>query len=169
MCAGHKTLMGHSFGGVFNFYALVHEPALFQAHVAASPAVWWDQGLPQAGTRTCHLEANSLVCGQELRQQLLRIADATPKLSFFHALAGEGGTFLASNLRTVAAVEEALGRRHQGIVSGSGDGAWSITNQKMRYKFVPMYNESHSSISHRAFHSGLEWIYRDYKREAKGS
>lgn len=38
-----RALHGHSLGGLMNFYMLVHEPGLFQAHLAASASLWWDQ------------------------------------------------------------------------------------------------------------------------------
>jgi len=37
-----RVLMGHSLGGLFVTHALFHAPDLFQAHIAASPALYWD-------------------------------------------------------------------------------------------------------------------------------
>ncbi len=45
---GHRTLLGHSQGGLFATYALTrHNPEdpAFGAYVAASPALWWDSGV----------------------------------------------------------------------------------------------------------------------------
>lgn len=39
-----KLIAGASAGGAFVLYALQAEPDLFQAHIAYSPAVWWDYG-----------------------------------------------------------------------------------------------------------------------------
>lgn len=40
----YKVISGASAGGVFALYALQAKPELFQAHIAYSPAVWWNYG-----------------------------------------------------------------------------------------------------------------------------
>jgi predicted alpha/beta superfamily hydrolase len=39
---GDRGLMGHSFGGLFATYTLLHNEGLFQRFVIASPSIWWD-------------------------------------------------------------------------------------------------------------------------------
>ncbi|OUL56250.1 alpha/beta hydrolase [Pseudoalteromonas ulvae] len=39
-----KVIAGASAGGVFALYAMQAKPDLFQAHIAYSPAVWWNYG-----------------------------------------------------------------------------------------------------------------------------
>ncbi len=46
-----KVIAGASAGGVFALYALQTEPDLFQAHLAYSPAVWWDFGASATSTK----------------------------------------------------------------------------------------------------------------------
>lgn len=41
----HQTLAGHSFGGLFTLYALFNHPDSFQRYVAASPSIWWGNGI----------------------------------------------------------------------------------------------------------------------------
>ncbi|CAM5206576.1 hypothetical protein ARD30_13965 [Bosea thiooxidans] len=36
-----RTLIGHSYGGLFALHALFTRPDLFEAHVAGSPSIWW--------------------------------------------------------------------------------------------------------------------------------
>ncbi|WP_411030129.1 alpha/beta hydrolase-fold protein [Spongiimicrobium sp. 3-5] len=38
----YKVLMGHSAGGLFSVFAMVNEPLLFNAHIAITPTVRWD-------------------------------------------------------------------------------------------------------------------------------
>ena len=38
---GTRVLHGHSYGGVFAFYALMYEPALFDGYLILDPAMWW--------------------------------------------------------------------------------------------------------------------------------
>ncbi|HEY0681504.1 MAG TPA: alpha/beta hydrolase-fold protein [Steroidobacter sp.] len=37
-----RILIGHSFGGLFAVYTLLHRPELFKAYIAVSPSLWWD-------------------------------------------------------------------------------------------------------------------------------
>jgi predicted alpha/beta superfamily hydrolase len=39
---------GHSLGGMFLVYALLHEPALFDGYLILDPAMWWDKHLLDA-------------------------------------------------------------------------------------------------------------------------
>lgn len=43
--APYRILVGHSFGGLFALDALAESPRSFNAYVAISPSLWWDQGL----------------------------------------------------------------------------------------------------------------------------
>ncbi|WP_334085459.1 alpha/beta hydrolase-fold protein [Helicobacter typhlonius] len=41
----HKELLfGHSFGGLFVLYTLLHKPQSFSHYVCASPSLWWGEG-----------------------------------------------------------------------------------------------------------------------------
>lgn len=42
---GDRTLVGHSYGGLFTTWALLTRPGLFQRHVAVSPSLWYDDRL----------------------------------------------------------------------------------------------------------------------------
>lgn len=46
-----KILFGHSLGGLFTIYTLIHHPDLFKAYIAASPSLWWDNGSVVRDTR----------------------------------------------------------------------------------------------------------------------
>ena len=39
----HRTLIGHSFGGLLVMNTLVHHPSLFDNYVAIDPSMFWDQ------------------------------------------------------------------------------------------------------------------------------
>lgn len=41
----NATLVGHSFGGLFATYALLHHPDTFQRYVIGSPSIWWQKGV----------------------------------------------------------------------------------------------------------------------------
>ncbi len=40
--APYRTLIGHSFGGLFVINALIHHTEMFNAYVAIDPSLWWD-------------------------------------------------------------------------------------------------------------------------------
>ena len=40
-----QTLVGHSYGGLCTLHALFTRPGMFQRHVAASPSLWWGDGV----------------------------------------------------------------------------------------------------------------------------
>ena len=40
-----QTLAGHSYGGLFTFYVLLNHTTAFQHYVAASPSLWWGNGV----------------------------------------------------------------------------------------------------------------------------
>lgn len=42
---GQLSLFGHSLGGLFALHALIRRPGLFRAIIAASPSLWWGEGL----------------------------------------------------------------------------------------------------------------------------
>ncbi len=41
--APYEVLVGHSFGGLFAVHALITRPEVFDAYVAISPSLWWDE------------------------------------------------------------------------------------------------------------------------------
>jgi predicted alpha/beta superfamily hydrolase len=42
-----QTLFGHSYGGLFTLYTLINDPAAFNAFVAASPSIWFEDRMLQ--------------------------------------------------------------------------------------------------------------------------
>lgn len=52
-----RALMGHSFGGLFATYALLHNDGLFDRFVIASPSIWWDDRTI-LDTEAAYAEAN---------------------------------------------------------------------------------------------------------------
>ena len=40
--SGHRTLIGHSYAGLFTIHTLIHHPDLFRNYVAIDPSLDWD-------------------------------------------------------------------------------------------------------------------------------
>lgn len=55
-----RVLVGHSLGGLFTVHSLLESPDLFQAHIAASPALFWDGGSEHDRAREVLTSAPSL-------------------------------------------------------------------------------------------------------------
>ena len=62
--APYRILVGHSFGGLFAIHALLTEPDAFQATIAISPSLWWDDQQP------VQLARQTLVGNAPIRQRL---------------------------------------------------------------------------------------------------
>jgi len=71
--AGYRVFTGHSLGGLFAIHALITRPDLFDAYIAVSPSLQWNNG------RTLH-EAQQFFKREELKKIL------------FFSLASEGNT-----------------------------------------------------------------------------
>lgn len=83
-----RALVGHSYGGLFTLHALFTRPGLFEAHVAGSPSIWWqdrailesEQAFRRKGSRLERLlitvggleQAPGLLVGQERTERLAR-------------------------------------------------------------------------------------------------
>ena len=40
----HRTLVGHSLGGLISLYSFIENPALFNGYIAIDPSIWWESG-----------------------------------------------------------------------------------------------------------------------------
>lgn len=73
--APYKVLAGHSLGGLLAVHALLWRPEMFDAYVAVSPSLWWDD--------------ETLLRGASDRLGPGRLADK----QLFVSISGEGGKF----------------------------------------------------------------------------
>lgn len=84
----YKVLIGHSFGGLFAVHAMVHRPELFNALLAISPSLWWDE--------------------QQLVEQADKFFEANPEYeaNLYMTMANEGGSMLGGAWKLSAVMEE---------------------------------------------------------------
>ncbi|MBX2873895.1 MAG: hypothetical protein KTR30_17400 [Saprospiraceae bacterium] len=83
-----RLLVGHSFGGLFAVHALVNQPALFNAYIAISPSLWWDD--------------QYLVDQAEERFE----TDQYFEGFFYMTMGNEGGSMLGGAMKLAALLEE---------------------------------------------------------------
>ena len=84
----YRTLVGHSFGGIFAVYTFLSDPGLFDSYIAISPSMWWDQ--------------------QNLVDKATAFFDADPKLDnfFYMTMGNEDGEMLGGAMKLAALFEE---------------------------------------------------------------
>jgi uncharacterized protein len=61
--APYKIFVGHSFGGLLAVHILITRPDMFQAYIAASPSLWWDN------QRTLHQAQDFFAAHAELNKR----------------------------------------------------------------------------------------------------
>ena len=141
--APYRILVGHSFGGLFAVHALVTEPGLFNATLAISPSLWWDEG------RTVKQAQTLFEAQPELRAQL------------YLTLAGEGGEMLAEfqNMETLLRYRAPGGLRWQAhVLDGEDHGSIPIPSVHAGLRaFFPRWQ-----VPPFARQGGLEAIDRHY-------
>ncbi|MCK2024156.1 LPXTG cell wall anchor domain-containing protein [Microbacterium sp. kSW2-24] len=87
-----RALMGHSFGGLFATYALLHNDGLFHRFVIASPSIWWDDRTildMEADYAETHdaLDARVFLSVGELEETTSGFPMTSDMTSFAHTLA----------------------------------------------------------------------------------
>lgn len=60
----YRVFTGHSLGGLFAIHALISRPELFNAYIAVSPSLWWDDA------RTLHQAEQFFVRQKEFKKTL---------------------------------------------------------------------------------------------------
>lgn len=103
-----RTLMGHSFGGLFTLHTLFTRPDLFQTYVAGSPSIWFNDEFLLSEEKTFIKNfrpdgkvRNILITVGGLEQRLNPAVDPGPKAS--ENLARMQGRKMVSNAADMAA------------------------------------------------------------------
>lgn len=118
--APFRTLVGHSFGGLFAVNAFVTEPDIFDATLAISPSLWWDEG-------------RSVEQAQELFEK-------KPELSgqLYLTIADEGGDMLEQfrNMTTLLRYRAPGALRWEGhLLDGEDHGSIPIPSVYSGFRF----------------------------------
>jgi len=144
--APFRILVGHSFGALFNVHALLTDPDAFQAHIAISPSLWWDERR-LVGKADAFLDGFGPPAALAGPQSALNGGGpdlaAHPPIFFYMTMGNEGGAMLRGAWELSGVFEEKAP-------------PW------FQWKFTLMENEDHGSNPHRSLYDGLEWLYRDW-------
>ena len=134
---GRSVVFGSSLGGLFTLHALLERPSTFDAYVAVSPALWWDDG---------HLLRRERVLAEsqpDLHATLFLAVGANEETPAVPALAPFR---MVSNLRTFA--ERLAERRHPSL----------------RLDTWIAEGETHTSVVPVALTRGLRFVARGWSR-----
>lgn len=84
----YKTLVGHSFGGLFVIHTMVNHPNVFNSYIAISPSLWWEN--------------------QKLVEEANQYFKSNPDLvgDMYMTMANEGTDMLGGALKLTAILEE---------------------------------------------------------------
>ncbi|MEM9722730.1 MAG: alpha/beta hydrolase-fold protein [Bacteroidota bacterium] len=85
----YKVLIGHSFGGLFALHTLIHHPGTFNAYIAISPSLWWDEQELVLAQSKGFFQKNPDVSGH-----------------LYMTMGNEGGKMLGGALKFTAMLEE---------------------------------------------------------------
>ncbi|MEM8583808.1 MAG: alpha/beta hydrolase-fold protein [Bacteroidota bacterium] len=88
----YRTLVGHSFGGLFAIHGFIHHTSLFNSYLAISPSLWWDSQKMIKSQIEPFLTSNS-----DLRGHL------------YMTMADEGGQMAGGGWKLAAMLEENAG------------------------------------------------------------
>jgi len=139
--AAHKTIIGHSFGGLTVMNLLVHHPQLFNHYIAIDPSMWWDSRKLLKET-TAALGTNK-VAGKSL---FVGIANTmTTEMDTADVVSDTSGT--TEHLRAILLLDKAVKNQ-----SSSG----------LKYASKYYKDDSHGSVPLIAEYDALRIFYKDY-------
>ena len=135
----YRILVGHSFGGLFAFHALVTRPDLFEAYVAVDPSLWWNNGAPLEDFKA-YLKAHP-----DLGKTLF-VSDAP------------GDDDLAEKYDKPW---QRVNLMHTKFLAEYGTYIAEHAPSGLRWGFKQYPLEEHSSVVHQSVYDGLELVFAD--------
>ncbi len=137
----HRTLIGHSLGGLFAINTLIHTPDLFNNYIAIDPSLWWDD------TKLLK-EAKQRLSNRDFKNQSLYVAIAnTLRDDMTFDRVEKDTTDATSHIRAILDFTKTVTKK---------------TNNKLRFNWKYYENENHGSIPFAAEYDGLKSIFSWY-------
>ena len=137
----YRTLIGHSFGGLFAINLLINHPDLFRNYIAIDPSLWWDNELMLE--QLTHLENNPL----SINKVFITIANNTAKMSTemtMNDIKHDTTSFTESMRATIKCIEKLE----------------SISQSNIQWKYYA--NENHQSVPLLSIIDGMNYLYEWY-------
>lgn len=137
----HRTLIGHSFGGLFTFYSLINKPRLFTNYLIIDPSMWYNEESFSKQILRSLAELN-------FQKQSLYLAMANNKMPWMEL------TEVKNDTTEIINQMASLMRFLDSIKNLPVDGLTIST------RYYP--NENHGQIPLLATYDGLRFFYSDY-------
>jgi predicted alpha/beta superfamily hydrolase len=145
--APHRTLIGHSLGGLFVMNTLTHHPELFNNYVAIDPSMWWDnQKLVRQFAEK--LSANSLAS----KSLFLAIANTLQQGMTLKKVQAQTDNS-SSHIRSILNLQDVLNTRKSALRS--------------RSKYYA--DDNHGTVPMPAEYDAIRWLFDYYKLENASS
>lgn len=139
--APNRTLIGHSFGGLFAINTLIHHPDLFTNYIAIDPSLWWDN---QKMLKNASLIFNS----DKLNKKSLYIAIANTMAEGMDLKSvAKDTTATTVHVRSILKFEDFIKDSESGLSFES--------------KFYP--TDDHISVPLIAEHDAIRWMFSWYR------
>jgi uncharacterized protein len=145
--APNRTLVGHSFGGLFAINALMHHSQLFDSYVAIDPSMWWD------------------------KQRLLNFADTALKKEHFtrKALFLSVANTMQKGMDTARVVKDTAGNSfHIRSILHLAKEIDSNPDNGLRFEWKYYGKDDHGSVPFISEYDALRFIFDYYKPDFDG-
>lgn len=137
----HRTLIGHSLGGLFAINTLIHTPDLFNNYIAIDPSLWWDDA-------KLLKEAKSILANKKFKNQSLYVGIAnTLRDDMTFDRVEKDTTNATSHIRAILDFTKTLTKE---------------TRNELRFNWKYYKNENHGSIPFAAEYDGLKSVFSWY-------
>lgn len=138
-----KILCGHSLCGMFALYTLVTKPELFNAYIAISPYLMWDDELV-------------------IKQAESKLDKRLTMDKFLYITIGDEPTYTNSLKKFTSLLKSVESKKIDTNLSGDKN-LPALPPPRfispLEWKFIEMKTESHGSIPFKSVYNGLEFIY----------
>jgi predicted alpha/beta superfamily hydrolase len=135
----HRTLIGHSFGGLVVMNTLVHHTNLFENYVALDPSMWWD-------SENLLKQVHEALAQPRFKGRTLFVASANAS--------GQDSVLTAKDPSTSGQHGRAKWKLREDLARNPGNGLRSA------FRYYP--TDSHNSVTVPATSDALNYIFQPY-------
>jgi uncharacterized protein len=135
--SSHRTLIGHSLGGLTTINILLHHPEIFNSYIASDPSMWWDDKLMLT-------EATELLSTEKFNGKSLyfSIANTVPPITDIEHLRNDTSA-KTNHIRSIFELCDILQHNHSNGLHFS-------------YKFYAQDN--HDSVPMKTAYDGMQFL-----------
>lgn len=137
----HRTLIGHSFGGLFALHTLIRKPRLFANYLVIDPSMWYDD-------EHFSQEVLTLLAQQDFQDQNLYLAMANNMMPWMELSDVKSDTTeIMNQMASLQRFSEKLD---------------SLETSGLQIQFEYFPRENHGQVPLLATYYGLRYFYSDY-------